>query len=303
MTMAFERLIEEGRKLQRACNLLKPDAAGEPVAMWFEPDPDDESITDWHRWMTVRADAIPNAKAPPTVYFSLYTKGLERGLIDFVDGWPPRNGTPLYAHPASVLPPIEVVFALGSAEIEEWLKTNGWKRDQRYDGNFPDAAVVDRYQQVWFSEHPVFRNDPRIYAFTGGWHLPSQDSDWHDLIPAKLLVTTVRDSEPCGHAPSDAAFITTDAPFVISPPPDWPFRDIPGRGILVRGSTKAIALSQRLCLSMGDPGGFFGHLDLQSDGVRKNNLAFASRTERFVISPNEALLRDIVSFLGWEKSE
>jgi hypothetical protein len=103
-----------------------------------------------------------------------------------------------------------------------------------------------------------------------------------------------------GHAASDAAFVTSDAPFVISPPPDWPFPDISGRGILVRGSTKAIALSQRLCLSMGDPGGFFGHLDLQSDGVRKNNLAFASRAERFVISPNEASLRDIVSFLGWE---
>jgi len=39
-------------------------------------------------------------------------------------------------------------------------------------------------------------NDPAIYAFTGGWHLPGQDDDWHDLIPAKLLLTTVRDSEP-----------------------------------------------------------------------------------------------------------
>ena len=196
MPIALQRLIEEGRILQRPCNLLKPTGSGEHVALWFEPDPDDESITDWRRWMTLRADAIPNTKAPLSVYFSLYTKGLGRGVIDFVDGWPPRNGTPLYGHPVSVLPPIEVVFALGSAEIGEWLAANRWRRDQRYDGNFPDNDVVDQYRQIWFSEHPVFRNDPEIYAFTGGWHLPGQDSDWHDLIPAKLLLTTVRDSEP-----------------------------------------------------------------------------------------------------------
>jgi hypothetical protein len=56
--------------------------------------------------------------------------------------------------------------------------------------------VVCPYQEIWFSEHPIFKNDPDVYAFTGGWHLPGQDSDWHDLIPAKLLLTTVRDSEP-----------------------------------------------------------------------------------------------------------
>src|SRR5438132_699743 len=120
MKMTVQRLIEEGRKLQRACNLLKRSGSGEPVAMWFESDPDDESITDWRRWMTVRADAIPNSHAPTIVYFSLYTSGLQKGLIDFVDGWPPVNGTPLYMHPASVLPPIDAVFAKGSDEIEEW---------------------------------------------------------------------------------------------------------------------------------------------------------------------------------------
>jgi hypothetical protein len=91
MKMTVEKLIEAGRRLERACNLLKPTGPGEPVAMWFEPDPDDESITDWRRWMTVRADAIPNSWAPATVYFSLYTSGLQKGLIDFVDGWTTRN--------------------------------------------------------------------------------------------------------------------------------------------------------------------------------------------------------------------
>jgi hypothetical protein len=104
-----------------------------------------------------------------------------------------------------------------------------------------------------------------------------------------------------GHSSDTARFLTTDAPFVISPPPGHQSELGLGRGILVHGATKSIALSQRLCLSMGNPGSFFGHLDLQSDGVTKNNMAFASRAERFIISPHEALLKDVVATLGLEK--
>lgn len=194
--MTAEQLIAEGRAIQRKCNLLKPTGVGEPVAMWFEPDSDDESITQWHRWMTVRANALPDSKAPDTVFFSLYTSGLDKGLIDFVDGWPPRNGTPLYAHPASVLPPLDAVFALGSEEVGKWLAAHDWARSEQYNSNFGDAEIVAPYEQLWFAEHPILNNDPEVYAFTGGWHLPGQDSDWHELITAKLILTTVRDSEP-----------------------------------------------------------------------------------------------------------
>ena len=194
--MTIEQVVSEGRRLQRPCNLLKPTGTGEPVAMWFEADSDDESITDWRRWMTIRSDAIPQEKPRGLFYFSLYTSGCEKGLLDFVDGWPPRNGTPLYAHVAEVLPPIDAVFALGSEEVGAWLTSNNWQRTERYNSNFGDADLVKDYERIWFSEHPIFKNDPGVYAFTGGWHLPGQDSDWHDLIAAKLLVTTIRDSEP-----------------------------------------------------------------------------------------------------------
>jgi hypothetical protein len=194
--MTAKQLIAEGRAIQRKCNLLMPSGDGEPVAIWFELDSDDENITEWRRWMTVRADALPDAKAPATVFFSLYTSGLEKGLLDFVDGWPPWNGTPLYAHPTSVLPPLDAVFALGSEEVGKWLAAHHWPRTQRYDRNFGDPQVVGPYQEIWFVEHPILKNDADVYAFTGGWHLPGQDDDWHDLISAKLLLTTVRDSEP-----------------------------------------------------------------------------------------------------------
>jgi len=88
---------------------------------------------------------------------------------------------------------------------------------------------------------------------------------------------------------------------VIFPPPDFPSYLGLGKGILVRGATKAIALSQRLCLTIGDPGGSFGHTALQADDVKENNLAFAARAERFIISANEALLKNIVTMLDLEK--
>lgn len=134
--MTIEQLVSEGRRLQRACNFLKPTGTGEPVAMWFEPDPDDESITDWRRWMTVRSDAVPQEKPRGLFYFSLYTSGYEKGLLDFVDDWPPRDGTRLYAYPTDVLPPIDAVFALGSEEVGAWLTANDWERTERYNSNF-----------------------------------------------------------------------------------------------------------------------------------------------------------------------
>ncbi len=47
-----------------------------------------------------------------------------------------------------------------------------------------------------FRSIPYLKNDPEIFAATGGWHIPGQESDWHELTKAKLLITTIRDSEP-----------------------------------------------------------------------------------------------------------
>jgi hypothetical protein len=52
---------------------------------------------------------------------------------------------------------------------------------------------------------------------------------------------------------------------------------------------------------MGDPGGIVGHVDLSADEVNKINLGFASRAERFIISPDESLLKTVVATLGLEK--
>jgi len=194
--MTLDYLIAEGRRLQRDCIFLKPQGPGEPVARWLEPDPDDESITGFKRWLTLRADALPNPKAPSTVFFSVYTKGNGEGVVDFVDGWPPVQAIPLFAHPASVLAPADALFAFGSDKVGEWLAAINWPRTERPTSNFPDWELLSRYDAIWQAEHPVFHDDPAVYSITGGWHMPTQWNDWHELADAKLLVTTVRDAEP-----------------------------------------------------------------------------------------------------------
>ena len=76
-----------------------------------------------------------------------------------------------------------------------WLLMNGIGASGT-SPNFRDAALVNEYEKLWFSEHPIFNGDSEVFAMTGGWHLPGQAHDWHDLVSAKLLITALRYSEP-----------------------------------------------------------------------------------------------------------
>jgi hypothetical protein len=101
----------------------------------------------------------------------------------------------LYAHAASVLPPIDAVFLRGSADVGEWIEANGWQRDWRYNSNFSGHNIVREYDRVWKSEFPIFFQSD-IYAVLGGWHFPMADDDWHGLVDENLLAFTLRNSEP-----------------------------------------------------------------------------------------------------------
>jgi len=117
------------------------------------------------------------------------------GHVEVTPSWPKRTGTELYAYSASVLPPIDAVFARGSEHVHDWIRSHGWERTDRYNDNFKDAATVREYERIWFGEFPLY-TDSDIYAVLGGWHLPCADADWDDLIDEGLMVLTVRDSEP-----------------------------------------------------------------------------------------------------------
>ena len=57
--MTVEELIAEGRRLQRSTVLLTPEGAGEPAAVWYGHNYDEEA-RDGHRcWLSVNSVFIP----------------------------------------------------------------------------------------------------------------------------------------------------------------------------------------------------------------------------------------------------
>lgn len=196
--MTSEQLIAEGRKLQRPCALLTPERSGEAVAIWHEGDEEEIESSGHHRWLTVDSRQIPGLPTAVSGYVSLFTdeNKCEGGRIEITPSWPKTNGTQLYAHKASILPPLDAVFRRGSNAVEEWLLNVGWQRDWRYNSNFKDKAVIAPYREIFQQEFPIYSDSDNIYATLGGWHFPGPDDDWEELIDEQLMVMTFRDSEP-----------------------------------------------------------------------------------------------------------
>jgi hypothetical protein len=104
------------------------------------------------------------------------------------------DGVRLYPKQIAILPTIDAVIACGSPAVERWLEQNDWPRDERYNSNFRDHALVEKYEAIERAENPLFWQD--AYATLGGWHMSWADDDWHDLLDSKLLVHTYMGSEP-----------------------------------------------------------------------------------------------------------
>jgi len=195
--MTFEQLIEEGRRLQRPCFFLRPQANGPVAAIWHGRDAAGIESAGHHCRITVDARCIPGLPGSVTGYVSVFTdeEKCKGGKVEVSPSWPKRPGTALYAYPAAVLAPIDAVFARGSEAVGEWVRSCGWERTERYNDNFKEAAVVREYERVWMREFPVFLESD-IHAVLGGWHFPMADDDWHDLLDEQLMVLTIADSEP-----------------------------------------------------------------------------------------------------------
>ncbi len=193
--MTPDQLIAEGRNLQRPCVFLRPRGTGPVAAVWHARDKKAIESTGFRRWITVDCRHVPAFSQPNARFLELSTdeETLQGGRILAVSSLPTHEGTPLYAHAASVLPPIEAVFARGSNAVDEWLKSIGWNRNWPYTPKGDDT--VDAYVDVWMNEFPLYLK-PDIYAILGGWHFPWPDDDWRDLIDEHLLILTLHDSEP-----------------------------------------------------------------------------------------------------------
>lgn len=92
-------------------------------------------------------------------------------------------------------------------------------------------------------------------------------------------------------APVETSFITSDAPFVITPPERWhgPF------GFGTPGATTLIPLSQQVCLCIGGEASVVAYRNIPKSEVRQVNIAVAQNCERYLIARDESLLKNIVA--------
>lgn len=201
--MTPDALIAEGRRLARPCVFLRRRGSflwrGEsgPAAVWHDRDAAEIDETGFRCWITVDTRFVLGLVKHVSGFLSVHTdeQECEGGRIEVHATWPEKPGTQLYATEEPVLPPIEVIFVRGSAAVGQWLAANDWPRDERYNDNFRDRAIVKAYERRWAEEYPLYRQDG-TYAVLGGWHWPCTDDDWHQLMNEQLMVLTVKDSEP-----------------------------------------------------------------------------------------------------------
>src|SRR5581483_1419446 len=107
--MTAEQLISEGRKLQRPCFFLRPEGPGEIAAMWYERDEDQIESSAHHCWLTVDSRFVPGLPSSVNGYISIFTneEECEGGRVEVSASWPTKEGLKLYAHPASIIPPLD----------------------------------------------------------------------------------------------------------------------------------------------------------------------------------------------------
>lgn len=97
-------------------------------------------------------------------------------------------------------------------------------------------------------------------------------------------------------APKNASFITTDDPFILTPPQRLP--DNTPYGIATKGTQKHVPLSQHVCLVMFDRGDKIDTREATRDEVRGINRNSTSKCDRFVIGRDKALVSSLIKSVG-----
>lgn len=102
------------------------------------------------------------------------------------------------------------------------------------------------------------------------------------------------------YAPMKSSFVTTDDPFTLVPPSALASKGF--YGIATRGTQKFVPISQRVCLVMFDRGEAIDKREGTREEIRTINLNITSKCDRFVISRDEALVKNMVTTIGLNKT-
>jgi Protein of unknown function (DUF4238) len=96
-------------------------------------------------------------------------------------------------------------------------------------------------------------------------------------------------------SPPDLAFITSDAPFAVAPPPGED--ESRAYGILTPGAASSIPLSSKTCLVIQGEGGRESYCRIQKDDARRINENVATNSARFVIGRDQPYLERLAKHL------
>ena len=187
--MTLDDLIAEGRALERRCWFLSAKDQGTAVAVWHSA-----SSGRRRRWLTVDTTFYPNIGSR---YVSIISNSAGGGVVECLDQLPEASAgdVSLFASEASVLPPIDAVFAFGSERVGSWLAENKWERSWGYNSNFSGSALAEAYERAYQADHPMYGSSD-VFAMVGGWHFSFPDGDWNELVADDLMLMTFRDAEP-----------------------------------------------------------------------------------------------------------
>lgn len=195
--MTREELLQEGERLAKPCAHLK-EAGTDYCAVWGGMGVVPLRDARFRHWISVDSRALPDGHAWSGC-FSVYAnqEDVASGLI-LVDRHAalPANpdGQKLYRHEGLSLPPIEGIFRYGGDSVQAWLRANQWRPEWGYNSNFRDRLPVEAYCQQY--QNQLDLKGATVVALLGGWHFPWWNEDWAELLSARLLVWTLRKSEP-----------------------------------------------------------------------------------------------------------
>ena len=185
------------RALARPCTLLREHGTTF-AALWGGDGVLPARAGHLRHWLSIDGMFLPEhlRHAGVASIFSDESDGTSGAVVWSPEARLPRNttgGVPLFAWPASSLPPVQAVFALGGGAVTKWLSELGW-RGTEYNPNFPQPEVVEPYEETFQASCPLYTET--AHAVLGGWHFPWPDGHWADLTDATLMAWTIADSEP-----------------------------------------------------------------------------------------------------------
>jgi hypothetical protein len=206
--MTLKDLIEEGESLVRPCFLLTGAPSARLGGFWGgerrdKPNalpPEATALRSLRHIITIDktllTDLSLSSTAPLSLFVAKHIDGnesyrIERAPLPHFEEIS-CTGEPLYAVRAESFPPIEAVCLYGGPRVAEWLRDLGLARHQ-YSSTF-HLPIVEQYMDEFTRRAPLYSG--KADAIVGGWHMTWPEDDFFMPLEMRLVLTTIRDSEP-----------------------------------------------------------------------------------------------------------